>query len=1187
MVASVNLPPADSASAVVEANVRDRVQREGHARVIAELRLPGGGHRSEGELSDAGIAAQRHDIASARQQILGRLKGRAHRIVHQYDSVPLVALEVGPDALTELEAFPASVARVVEDTLNAPTLPDSVPLIGGTTAWTRGFDGSGTMVAILDTGVDRGHAFLSGKVVEEACYSSTSSGSTTFCPSGSSPQFGPGAAAPCPLSGCWHGTHVTGIAAGNGATAGVAFSGVAKGAQIMAVQVFSQFPPSECGGSAPCALAWTSDIIAGLERVYALRTTYTIASANLSLGGGTFTAPCDADPTKPIIDNLRSVGIATVIAAGNNGLVNALTAPGCISSAISVGATSKTDVVASFSNVAPFMSLFAPGVSIQSSIAGGGFGIASGTSMATPHVTGAWAVLKQAAPGATVDAILSAFQTTGVQIADTRAGGAVTKPRLRVDQALSVFVPTVSAVTPSTGSQGATVPVTIAGAGFATGAVVSFGAGITVGNVTLVSPTQLTASLAISPVATVGSRTVVVTNPGAQPAALANGFSVAQSSGGTSAINVAAQVNGGVASASSTASDLAAVNDGNRKGLTWWTDNTAGTYPDWVQITFNGAKSITEIDVVTVQDDWATPVDPTPTLTFSKYGITDFQVQYWTGSAWATVPGGTVAGNNLVLRRFSFAAITTDRIRVFITGASGWSRINEIEAWGTNASGASNTPPTVSITAPAAGATFTAPANITLTATAADTDGSVSKVEFFQGATKLGEALSGPYTITWSNVGVGAYSLTARATDNAGATTTSSAVSITVAAGGTGVLNVASQANGGVASASSTYSDLSAVNDGNRKGLTWWTDNTAGAYPDWVQIAFNGTKTITEIDVVTIQDDWATPVDPTPTLTFTKYGITDFQVQYWTGAAWATVPGGTVVGNNLVWRQFAFPAVTTDRIRVVVTGASGWSRINEIEAWGTAASGAPNTPPTVSITAPAAGATFTALANITLTAIAADSDGSVAKVEFFQGATKVGEALSAPYTVAWNNVGAGNYTLTAVATDNLGATTTSAAVPITVTGTGAAVVNVAAQVNGGVASASSTYSDLSAVNDGNRKGLTWWTDNTLYVFPDWVQITFNGTKTITEIDVVTVQDDWATPVDPTPTLAFTKWGITDFQVQYWTGAAWVTVPGGIVTANNLVWRQFKFAALTTDRIRVLVTGGPGWSRINEIEAWGN
>src|SRR5439155_1591757 len=95
----------------------------------------------------------------------------------------------------------------------------------------------------------------------------------------------------------------------------------------------------------------------------------------------------------------------------------------------------------------------------------------------------------------------------------------------------------------------------------------------------------------------------------------------------------------------------------------------------------------------------------------------------------------------------------------------------------------SNLPPSASLTAPANGATFIGPATITITANASDSDGTVATVDFFAGTTLLGTATASPYGLTWSNVTPGSYSLTAVATDNAGATTTSSAVSITVTAG--------------------------------------------------------------------------------------------------------------------------------------------------------------------------------------------------------------------------------------------------------------------------------------------------------------------------------------------------------------------------------------------------------------------
>ncbi|MCC3158560.1 carbohydrate-binding protein [Hymenobacter sp. 15J16-1T3B] len=96
--------------------------------------------------------------------------------------------------------------------------------------------------------------------------------------------------------------------------------------------------------------------------------------------------------------------------------------------------------------------------------------------------------------------------------------------------------------------------------------------------------------------------------------------------------------------------------------------------------------------------------------------------------------------------------------------------------------GAANAAPSVSLTSPASGTSFTAPASISLAASAADADGSISKVEFFSGTTLLGTATSSPYSYTWAGVPAGTYNLTAKATDNAGAATTSAAVSVSVAA---------------------------------------------------------------------------------------------------------------------------------------------------------------------------------------------------------------------------------------------------------------------------------------------------------------------------------------------------------------------------------------------------------------------
>jgi hypothetical protein len=153
--------------------------------------------------------------------------------------------------------------------------------------------------------------------------------------------------------------------------------------------------------------------------------------------------------------------------------------------------------------------------------------------------------------------------------------------------------------------------------------------------------------------------------------------------------------------------------------------------------------------------------------------------------------------------------------------------------------------------------------------------------------------------------------------------------------------NVALASVGAVASASSTYSSgypVAAVNNDQRSGSNWgngggWNDATVNTRPDWLQINFNGTKTIDRVVVYTIQDNYTNPIEPTDTLTFNTYGITDFTVQGWDGSAWVTL--ATVSGNNLVKRTVSFAAYTTDRIRVnIISGLDGWSRITEIEAWG-------------------------------------------------------------------------------------------------------------------------------------------------------------------------------------------------------------------------------------------------------------
>jgi hypothetical protein len=150
--------------------------------------------------------------------------------------------------------------------------------------------------------------------------------------------------------------------------------------------------------------------------------------------------------------------------------------------------------------------------------------------------------------------------------------------------------------------------------------------------------------------------------------------------------------------------------------------------------------------------------------------------------------------------------------------------------------------------------------------------------------------------------------------------------------------NVALASAGGLATASSTYSaqyPVSSVNNGDRKGAgnARWKDATKGVFPDWVQIAFAGSKTIDRVVVYSVQDNYTAPVEPSDTKTFTLYGLKGFQVQGWNGSSWVTL--ATVSNNNLVKRTVNITPYTTSKIRISTTASvDGYSRIVEVEAFG-------------------------------------------------------------------------------------------------------------------------------------------------------------------------------------------------------------------------------------------------------------
>jgi subtilisin len=409
-----------------------RAESGDYVRVIVVLRAPAAADGDGLMAPDA--------IAQVQEQFAPAAIAAGAREIARLDTLPVMIVEAPRGALNRLANHPL-VANVAEDALAAPHLSGSVPLTHADQAQ-QAANGAGVAIAIVDTGVDAAHPFLGGRVIAEACFSTNNSaqGATSLCPGGGSEAFGPGAAAPCSLSNCDHGTHVAGIAAGNG--------GVAPGASIIAVQVFSKI--ASCSAfslPSPCALSYVSDQLRAFDWLASTAFTPPLAIVNLSLGVGTFTsvAACDASligtAMFPAIARLRNQGVTTVASSGNNGATNALSLPGCLSNVVSVGATTKTnpEQVASFSNSAPFLTLLAPGVGIVSSTTGGGFATKSGTSMAAPHVAGALALLRSARPGYPSDAYVTALVNTGTPILDTRNG--VIKPRIDVAAALGALTP--------------------------------------------------------------------------------------------------------------------------------------------------------------------------------------------------------------------------------------------------------------------------------------------------------------------------------------------------------------------------------------------------------------------------------------------------------------------------------------------------------------------------------------------------------------------------------------------------------------------------------------------------------------------------------------------------------------------------------------------------------------------------
>lgn len=393
--------------------------------------------------------------------------------------------------------------------------------------------------------------------------------------------------------------------------------------------------------------------------------------------------------------------------------------------------------------------------------------------------------------------------------------------------------------------------------------------------------------------------------------------------------NVALASRGATVSVSSTHSagtPASALIDSNRRGNPWdygggWSSLYRAGYPtasspEWIQISFNGPKLLSEIAVSTLQDNYSSPVEPYINQTFSKYGIRDFSVQYWNGSAWVSIQ--SFYSNNQVYRRVTFNPIKTEKIRIYITAAlNGAARVTEVEAYETN---------------------------------------KVSKKVYETYQTRnwdsgiLGMPISNPIPYDWT------YS-TSQLFEN-GRIDYGNGPPEVVLDGQLGTdLNVARVHNGGVASSSGAYptQPVWPINDGRRGSPydssiaqhAYWASGTHSAVNCnngnwWVRVDFVATREISEIALSSLQDDYWVGTEPTSTTVTSYYGNVDFRLQYCpegtaceaNGSGWVEPAGGHIIGNVKAQNSVTFDPVRATAVRAVLDCAqSTHAYVVELEAW--------------------------------------------------------------------------------------------------------------------------------------------------------------------------------------------------------------------------------------------------------------
>ena len=379
-------------------------------------------------------------------------------------------------------------------------------------------------------------------------------------------------------------------------------------------------------------------------------------------------------------------------------------------------------------------------------------------------------------------------------------------------------------------------------------------------------------------------------------------------------------------------------------------------------------------------------------------------------------------------------------------------------------SGGSNQSPSVTLTAPSSGATYTAPATLSFSASASDADGTISRVDFYRDSTLVRSDTTSPYTASWTDAPAGTYSLTAVAVDNEGATTTSAPVTATVNGSGNQAPTVSfvRPSQGATFTAGTQIAIEAAAGDSDGtisrvdlyQGSTLLKSDWSSPYSVNWSNAPAGTHTLT----ATARDNSGATRSATVTITVNAAGnqLPNVTVTSPTTGATYTAPAtvniqatasdsdGTIArvefyrGSTLISTDTSSPYTAswtnagagTYALTARAYDNSGGSRTST--AVNVSIGSPSNQLPTVAISSPAPGASYTAPASMAIAASASDSDGTIAGVDFYVGTQMIASDTSSPYTASWSNVAAGTYSLTAVARDNAGGSRTSTAVSITV-----------------------------------------------------------------------------------------------------------------------------------------------------------